>query len=206
MDDIEQIRNKIKYKRNNINSIKQEIFESVKFKKIVSKILITIILFLGLNITLKLYPESKDIIYKNAFEKNFSFATINKIYNKYFGDVLPVKKIFKEETTPVFKENLIFDKKESYKDGVVLSVTDNYLVPIIESGMVVYIGEKEEFGNTVIIQQINGIDTWYGNINTTDVKLYQYVEKGTLLGETSKKLYLLFKKDGVVQDYNEYVK
>lgn len=203
MDDIDVIRNRIKSRKKEEN---YNIFSNINFSKIASKVLVTIILFLGLSITLKLYPESKEFLYKNVFEKNFSFASINKLYNKYFGEVLPVKEIFKEETKAVFKEELVYSNKEKYMDGVKLSVSDNYLIPVIESGMVVFVGEKDGYGNTVIVQQVNGVDTWYGNIATSDVKLYEYIEKGSLLGETSNDLYLVFKKDGEIMDYNEYIK
>ena len=88
---------------------------------------------------------------------------------------------------------------------VSLSVGKNYLVPIQESGLVVFIGEKEHYGNVVIIQQINGIDMWYGNINHTDVNLYDYVSKGTPLGECDDQLYLLFKQNGEVLNYEKYL-
>lgn len=205
MNDIEVIRQRIRHKQPTYK-LSSNVFKNIKFNKVFSKILVTIIMFLALSITIKVYPDSKEFIYKNVFEKNFSFASVNKVYNKYLGKVLPVKSIFKEEVKPVFKEELVYSNKEKYQDGVKLAVTDNYLIPVIESGMVVFMGEKEGYGNTVIVQQINGIDTWYGNVNTTDIKLYQYIEKGSLLGEASKNLYLVFKKDGEVLDYNEYIK
>lgn len=43
-------------------------------------------------------------------------------------------------------------------------VSNNYLVPTLESGIVVFMGEKEGYGKTIIIEQINGIDVWYSNI------------------------------------------
>ncbi len=48
---------------------------------------------------------------------------------------------------------------------------------LFESGIVVYIGEKENYKQTVIVQQMNGVDVWYGNIKQANVKLYDYVEK-----------------------------
>ena len=53
---------------------------------------------------------------------------------------------------------------------------------------------------------MNGIDAWYGNIDTTSIKLYDYVEKGSLLGEAkNKKLYLVFQKDGKFLNYQDYI-
>ena len=88
-----------------------------------------------------------------------------------------------------------------------LEVIDKYLVPILEEGMVVYIGEKENYGNVVIIEGINGIDIWYGNMENTTVKLYDYVEKNTYLGQTKDNyLYLAYSKEGKFLDYKEYLK
>ena len=95
--------------------------------------------------------------------------------------------------------------KEEYKEGVKLKLQNN-LVPVSESGIVVFIGEKESFGNVVIIQRVDGIDQWYGGIINTNVKLYDYVEKGTLLGEINDYLYISFKKNGEVTDYEKYLK
>ena len=79
----------------------------------------------------------------------------------------------------------------------------NYAVPVLESGIVVYKGEKDNYGNTIIVQQINGIDMWYGNIIDSNVKLYDYVTKGSILGNCNDYLYVVFKKDGNVLPYEE---
>lgn len=58
-------------------------------------------------------------------------------------------------------------------------------------------GEKEEYGQTVIVQQVNGIDVWYSNVDTSNISLYQYLTKGNLLGRQSLIIYIwYFKKMG----------
>ena len=80
------------------------------------------------------------------------------------------------------------------------------MVPTLESGVVVFIGEKEEYGSTVIIDQADGIEVFYANINAMNLKLYDYIEKGTLLGETKdNKLYLVFSKNGEYLNYKDYI-
>jgi len=71
--------------------------------------------------------------------------------------------------------------------------------------MVVFIGEKENYGNTVIIENLDGVNFWYGNINTTSVKLYDYIEKGSYVGEANGELYLVFSRDGNYLDYEKYI-
>ena len=142
------------------------------------------------------------MFYKEVYTTNISFAPLTEVYNKYIGKL----DIFNElSSEPVFNEMLFYNNKESYLDGVKLKIESN-LVPINESGIVVFIGEKEGYGNTIIIQRIDGVDEWYGGIINTNVKLYDYVEKGKLLGEIEEYLYLVYKKDGNILNYEEYLK
>ena len=106
----------------------------------------------------------------------------------------------------MFNEKLDYEKANIYKDGVELTVSNNYLVPNLESGIVVFVGDKEGYGRTVIIEQINGVDVWYSNIKEKDIKLYDYVEKGKLIGEVANnKLYMVFQKEGKYLNYKEYI-
>lgn len=169
-----------------------------------NKILILIVLILMTMIMLKSNTKIKEKFYNYIFETNISFAKINELYQKYFGTLIPTKIKKAEE---VFIEHLQYQDISQYKEGAKLSVNNNYVVPSQESGIVVYIGEKEGYGNTVIIQQVNGIDLWYGNINNVSVKLYDYVEKGEIIGDTlNNDLYLVYKKEGKSLNYEEYIK
>lgn len=169
-----------------------------------TKLLISIILTLIILILIKSSSGFKNTFYKHIYGTNISFTEVKKLYDKYIGDSDIFDSVVKTET--VFNEKLTYKKQEKYLDGVKLDVSSNYLVPIEESGIVVFIGEKEGYSNTVIIQRIDGIDEWYGNIDNVNVKLYDYVKKGTLLGEANKTLYLVYKKDGNVLNYEEYLK
>ena len=40
-----------------------------------------------------------------------------------------------------------------YKDGVKLETDEGYLIPALESGIVVYMGDKEDYGYTVIMNK-----------------------------------------------------
>ena len=173
-------------------------------KKQLSKFLLTILLFLTGMIFLKQNPTEKDKLREIIYEKSLPFASVKKQYEKYFGEILSVDKK-STEIVPVLKEKLAFQKVEPYKNGAKLSVSNNYMVPILESGVVIYIGEKEALGHTIIVEQTNGIDTYYSNISS-DIKLYDYVEKGEIIGEAiNNRLFLIFQKDGEYLDYKEYI-
>ena len=106
----------------------------------------------------------------------------------------------------MFNEKINFFKEEKYLNGVKLTVEENYLVPVIESGVIVYIGLKDNLGNTIIVEQVDGIETIYSNIDLLNYKLYDYVEKGELIGETiNKNLILQFQKNGEYLDYKEII-
>ncbi len=183
---------------------KQELL--IKYlRSLIFRILAVVVIFLLLAITLKKDPTYKDKIASTIYEENISFAKIKKFYTKYLGGIVPLEQVI-ENTTPVFNENLEYVNSSIYHDGVSLEVESNYLIPILEEGMVVYIGEKENYGNVVIIEGLDGISIWYGNLNRTAVKLYDYVEAGTYLGETiDNKLYIVYSKDNKFLDYKDYL-
>ena len=171
---------------------------------LLNKTLITIILILVSLILIKSSKNFKTNFYKQVYGTSFSFSKVNNLYNKYVGKIDIVDKVAPTET--VFNEKLEYTKIEKYKDGAKLSVGSSYLVPIQESGIVVFIGEKEDYGNVVIIQRLDGVDEWYGNISNTDLKLYDYVKRGELLGEVDNTLYLVYRKNGKSLNYEEYIK
>lgn len=201
--EIEKIRNNIRAKKGNAK--KSEMNHNLGFVIHFSRFLFTIILTLIALILLKKNSEFKNAFYKHVYEENFSFAQVNAMYKKYFGSAIPFEDILKKNTKSVFNEKLTYSKAEAYKDGVKLEVSKQYLVPVLESGMVVFVGEKDGYGNTIIVQQMNGVDVWYSNV-TSNVKLYDYIEAGEALGEVNgNDLYLIFKKDGTIQNYEDYI-
>lgn len=175
-------------------------------RSLIMRSMLVIVIFLLLAILSKSSNNYKDLIITNIYEKNISFTKIKRLYNKYLGGIAPLDKKIENEMT-VFNEKLEYNNESIYHDGVKLEVDNNYLVPIIKEGMVIFIGEKENYGNVVIIEDIDGVDIWYGNMEKITIKLYDYVNAGTYLGTTKDNiLYLAYQKDGNFLDYKEYLK
>ena len=170
------------------------------FVRFLNRFLITCLITIICLILFKKNSSFKAYFNDKVLSVNFNFASINSIYKKYFGSPLPFSSII-PKTEPVFNERLSYTAVNDYLDGVSLSVSDNYLVPSISDGLVVFIGEKEGYGNTVIVEGSDGVDTWYSNMSDVSVSLYQYISNGSFIGNCSKNLYLVFKKDGNVIDY-----
>lgn len=169
-------------------------------KKITTKVLLTIIVTLILLIGFKTNTDFKAMFNKYVYNTSLPFIDFKELYDKYF--------LGKEdnETTQTFVEKLTYSDQSLYEDGVKLTVSNNYLVPAIDSGIVVFIGDKDKYGKTVIVQQMNGVDVFYGNINS-NVNMYDYIEKGSLIGESlDDTIYLAFQKEGNFVSYKDYLK
>lgn len=180
----EEYKNKKDSKANNI------------FKKILSK-LFTIVIFTMIVITLSnTSPKFKSFIVDKVLNSTIDFSFVNKLSNK-------VTNVFKtsNNTLPVVKEEN--NRKEKYKDGIKYIVNKGASVNIKDSGIVTYIGNKDGYNNTIIIQQSNGYYAWYGNIKE-EVKLYDYIESGSKIGETlSNEYYYVLLKDNKPVNLNE---
>ncbi len=170
------------------------------------KILIVIILFLASLIYIKQSDKNKQEYKKIVYNNSLSFAKIYNVYKEYLGDLIPFKNSFNDNTKLVSDEKLTYEKIEKENDGYILTVSSSYAASSIKSGIVVKIDEKNKNYKTMItIQDKNGLNITYGCLSDITVKLYEYVEKGQLLGIADKKLYLIFEKDDKYLSYEEYL-
>lgn len=204
MIDTSKYIDRINNKNNKYNNEKTVVKKN-RFRCFVNKILILIVLFLINLIAIKSSTSYSEFVYDKIYNSNFSFSSVKNFYNKYLGGVEVIDGIV-NNTKSVFNETLTYNNESIYYDGVKLEVSSSYLVPVIEEGLVVFVGNKENYGDVIIIQGIDGVDIWYGNMANTSVKLYDYVEKGTLLGEVKDNiLYLVYSKEDKFLNYSEYL-
>ena len=166
-----------KDKKNKSNSI---------LKKLLGK-LFTIVIFTMLIIILSNYSEKfRNFLINDVLNSTMDFSKVNNIIDK-------TTSVFKsKEVQSVSKVDI--KNAEKYKDGVKYIIKDNENIYLKDSGIVTFIGYKEGYGNTIIVQQSNGYYAWYGNIKES-VKLYDYVESGDVIGVGSKEYYYVLLKD-----------
>ena len=162
-------------------------------KRLLSKILLSVIFVLSSLIFVN-YGDNKKLFKDNVLENNISFSKLRVYYDKYFkGD-----KVSKDNNDMLVNNVMEYE----YVDGRYKYLKED--VNVIQSGIVVYVGEKDNLGNTVIVQGIDGIDVWYSNVVDVKVSLYDYVSKGDSIGK-SKEYYLVsLMKDGNLISYDEY--
>lgn len=172
-------------------------------KRIVSKLLLSIIFLLVSIILINKNNNVKEFYQKNIYTNSWSFTKFNSLYNKYFGSL--VKDYQVPDTSSVFNEALSYSHIEDYLNGSILSVSNNYMVPVIESGIIVYLGDKDALKNTCIVQGVDGVDIWYSNIDISKLTLMDYVNKGEFLSTTlSDRLYLTLERGNEYIKYEDY--
>ena len=188
--------NNFKNKKKSFNKVKISLNKK-NINKLITKFMIAIIFFL-ISIIFTNYSDKNLLLYKEyVFTESLPFTKIKGWYEDLFGEVLPTQ----DNTQTVFNGKLVYKEISDYYDGEKLLVSKNTLVNNITSGVVVFSGEKDNYGNTVIIQGIDGVDIWYGNLENVSISLYDYIEAGNVIGQTKDEyLYLVIKKD------NEYIK
>lgn len=169
------------------------------------KSLIAVILFLASMIYVKQSDINKEKFNKVVYQNSLSFAKIYNVYKKYLGDVIPFKSMFKDNTKVASNEKIAYDKIVKKDNGYILTVSSEYVVSSINDGIVIEKRNDKEYLNLIKIQDKNGLNITYGYLEDLNVKLYDYVEKGEILGKCNKKLYLLFEKDDKYLSYESYL-
>lgn len=181
-------------------------FTSKFIYSILVKTLIVVVLFLASLIYIKQSDKNKNNFKNVVYNNSLSFAKIYNVYKKYLGDVIPFKNIFKDNTKLVSSEKLTYKSITKKDNGYLLSISNNYTVSSITSGIVIENKKDSNYINMITVQDKNGLNITYGILNDINVKLYDYIEKGEIIGVASDKLYLSFKKDNKYLSYEEVLK
>lgn len=164
-------------------------------KNLIQKVFImTIGILIGMILT-KNNESLKNDLKKEIYETSYPIIENRNIYEKYFSF------LNKEKVKQVSNNIFSYIKREDTKEGVKLTVKENTPIPLLESGIIVYLENSR-----VIIEQTDGVKAIYESINTNNKKLYDYLEKGEILGESiSDTIILSFTKKGEYYDYKKYL-
>lgn len=175
--------------------------KSKRLSKYITKFMLAVIFFLA-SIIFTNTSDKNLLLYKEyVLTESLPFTKVKCWYEELFGEVLPSD----DNAQTVFDGKLVYKEISDYQNGERLTVSSKSLVNSLASGIVVFSGEKDGFGNTVIIQGIDGADIWYGNLENISLNLYDYIEAGTVIGNTvDEYLYLVIKKDNEYIKYEDY--
>jgi stage IV sporulation protein FA len=188
---------------------KKEVFF---FKILASGLLFLLVAILFRNHSSTLDPARGFV--KNSMDKNFKFAVVTEWYENKFGKPLALLPFSEDNKTGKKEQGLkefsvpamgkILENFEKNGQGIMIETNKGAAVQAINGGNVVFAGVKEGFGKTVMVQHSDGTETWYGNLEEIKVKLFDYIEKRTVVGtvststsedKTKGKYYFAIKKD-----------
>lgn len=171
----------------------------IKLKNIqnlLKRTIIAIILFFFFCILIDNNIISKNIIYENIID----FSYFRSKTNILLGNILNKKDIF------VSSEKIRYKSIQKYHNSYRLEVDSSYVLKSMDNGVVVFIGNKEKLGPTVIINCDDGTNIWYSNLENISVNLYDYIAKDNIIGSSKDDyIYLTFIKDNEYQSYEEYL-
>lgn len=172
---------------------------------LLSKFLLSIIFLMVSIILIKSNSNIKNFYQEDILTKQINFTKFNDFYTKYFGNILPDYTVPSVPTQMASNTEFDYNNGTPYLNGTKLETTENYPVPIITSGIIVFLGEKDSLGPTCIVQGIDGIDIWYSHIDTSSLNLYDYVTEGKILAPTeSNYFYLTIDSNGKYLTYDTY--
>lgn len=175
--------------------IKEKLVLKPVIKKKLIKCLWIILLLLTTMILIKKDNSLKVLLKENILEKSIPMVEARTIYDKYFNTITTNKEV------AVFQEKIKWKKEVPTKTGVKLTVSSKSPIPILESGILVLVED-----NKMIIEQVDGVTAIYEDLQGKDYKLYDYIEKGEILGETKdKEVQISFQKEGEYYDYKKYL-
>ena len=168
------------------------------------KAMLCSIVFLILGILCKININYKEKIHYYLYEDTLNFGYVINFYNNYLGG-LSLFNDNTKKTEEVFKEKIKYSKIEEYEQGGKIFVDNNYLVPPLKTGTVIYIGNSDKYGTVVTVKDTDGIDTLYGNICNSSLKIYDFLSSDSYIGEScSNYIYIVFSKDGSNLSFNKY--
>ena len=172
---------------------------------LLSKFLLSIIFLMVSIILIKSNSNIKTFYQEDILTKQINFTKFNDFYTKYFGNILPDYTVPSVPTQMASNTEFDYNNGTPYLNGTKLETTENYPVPVITSGIIVFLGEKDSLGPTCIVQGIDGIDIWYSHIDTSSLNLYDYVTEGKILAPTeSNYFYLTIDSNGNYLTYDTY--
>lgn len=174
---------------------------SFEYNAIISKLFLSIIFLFSVLILVKSNDFCESFIKDDIFTNSMNFTAFNNFYEKYFGKVVPT--INTEEF--VFNSDFVFSSIEEYEDYEKITLTSSSYITSLCGGIVVFMGEKEDFGYTVIVQGNDGYDVWYGNLVNVSVGLYDYIESDDIIGDVlDGELYLSIRSGDEIILYEDY--
>ncbi len=165
------------------------------FKILASACLVLIVAIMFRSQTPILDP-AKEFVSK-SFQEDFQFAAVSDWYESTFGKQLAlfptpdrvensnIDNESKQMQYALPASGKILEKFGENGQRITIEIDKGANVEAMNEGLISFIGQKEGFGQTVVIQHADKSYAWYGNLSSIDVTLYEYIEKGASVGKAT---------------------
>jgi stage IV sporulation protein FA len=166
--------------------------EVFMFKVLFSVCLILVVAILFKNPSLQFEPARKFVTH--TMENDFQFAAVSTWYEEQFGNPLALLPTKKEDIPKDVADKTEYAMPAAGKvlesfdvngQGIMVETGSKSSVEAMNEGNVIFAGNKDQLGKTVIIQHADGSETWYGNLQSVSITLYKFVEKGEEIGKVT---------------------
>ncbi|MCA0969940.1 M23 family metallopeptidase [Halobacillus litoralis] len=122
----------------------------------------------------------------SQMQEDFPFAKVSAWYSDRFGD--PLEVISQNEDPAPSQAALpvsgsVTTPFEANGKGIRMAVEAGSPVQAVKSGTVVFVGNVEETGKTVVVQHEDGSKSTYGFLTEVQVHLYENIPAQTVLGD-----------------------
>lgn len=172
---------------------------------LIYKTLIVIIIFISSLIFIKQNDKNKKLVKKVIYNNSLSFAKIYDLYNKYLKDVIPFKNIYKNNTKLVSTNKMSYNDVKKENNGYKFNLNDS-MITSLTNGIVIKVSKNETYKKLITVQLRDETLITYGSLSDINVKLYDYIQKGEILGYSNNNtLYLLIKKNNKYISYDKYM-
>ena len=158
------------------------------FKILASACLVLIVAIMFRSQTPILDP-AKEFVTK-SMQEDFQFAAVSDWYESTFGKQLALLPTSDPDKIPNSENESkqmqyalpasgrILEEFGENGQRITIEIGKDANVEAMNEGLVSFIGQKDGFGQTVVIQHADKSEAWYGNLSSMDVTLYEYIEKG----------------------------
>ncbi len=122
-----------------------------------------------------------------ALTEEFPFATVNSWYQERFGDPVALSpsgdsaNTAEAQAMPV--NGTVVQPFEESKEGILIESAQQSDVVAVDEGIVIFAGNDQETGKTIILQHADKSKSIYGHLHAIEVNQYQRIGANEKIGE-----------------------
>lgn len=161
--------------------------------------LIMVILSICLGIMIYAKKDENGAFLKENFGVSYNFSEFNMKANSIIND------LFKFDLSKNDKNDEQVNNQVTYIElGQNLFSSGSTSIEMMHNGIILGV-YKDEYTYSLLVNYENGVLASYSNLLDVNVKQYDELDKGEVIGSYEESFKVLFKKDNKIISYNEAI-